>query len=72
MSFGIEKARSLYLATQKIRLANFRALDLKDRLAMVTVAAALRAVGVLEAEGLQLERIRDALIDHGLYTAIAS
>jgi hypothetical protein len=71
MEFGIERARSLYNSTQNIRYSSMPSIDLKDRLSAATVAAGLRSVGVLEGEGLQLELVRESLINQGIYTLIS-
>jgi hypothetical protein len=70
--FGIDKARSLYISTKSLKLASIPPLDITDRISMLSVAAGLRPVGLLEAEGLQLSQVRDALIDVGIFTWIAS
>jgi hypothetical protein len=68
MPLGIEKARLLYEATKHLQFCDIPGIDLKDRLALTTVSAGLRPIGVLEAEGLELERVREQVINHGLLT----
>jgi len=67
----IERARSLYNSTRNVRYSSIPSIDLKDRLSAATVAAGLRSVGVLEGEGLQLELLRESLINHGIHTLIS-
>src|SRR5437016_2962334 len=71
MEFGVEKAKSLYNSTRNIIYSSIPSLDLKDRISAATVAAGLRSVGVLEGEGLQLQLVREALINHGIHTLIS-
>jgi len=66
-----EKARLLYQATRHLQFCDIPSIDLKDRLSLATVAAGLRPVGVLEAEGLELEHVREEVINHGLLTCIS-
>ncbi len=68
----IDKARSIYQATKGLQLDAIPSMDLKDRLSLATVAAGQRPVGVLEGQGLQLERVRDVLVSHGLQTLITN
>jgi len=68
MPVGIEKARLLYQATKRLLFSDIPVIDLKDRLALATVAAGLRPIGVLEGDGLELERVREEVINHGLLT----
>ncbi len=68
---SIEKAQALYQATKHLRFSDISAIDLQDRLALATVTAGLRPVGVLEADGLQLERIREQIISFGLHPLIS-
>lgn len=42
--------------------------DLRDRVSIITVAGGLRAFGVLEGAGAQLELAREVMINHGLLT----
>lgn len=69
---GIDKARLLYQATKNIRLADIPFIDFKDRLCIAAVAADFRPISVLEGEGLQLERVKDVLINHGLHTLVTN
>jgi hypothetical protein len=68
---SIEKARLLYHSTRHLQFCDIPSIDLKDRLALATVAAGFRPVGVLEADGLELERVREQVINHGLFTLIS-
>jgi hypothetical protein len=70
-SFTTEKAQAIYKATKHLQFGDFAAIDVKDRLALATVAAGLRPIGVLEGEGVQLERIRDVLVDQGFHTLVS-
>jgi len=67
----LRRADSLYEATKHLRFSEVAPIDLKDRLALATVAAGLRPVGVLESEGLELALVREQIINHGLYTTIS-
>jgi hypothetical protein len=69
---GVDKARLLYQATKHIQLADVPFIDFKDRLCLAAVATGLRPVTVLEADGLQLERVKDVLINHGLHTLVTN
>jgi hypothetical protein len=55
-------------ATKRFQFADIPLLDITDRISLMSVAAGLRPVGVLEAEGLQRAQIKDALVNHGLFT----
>jgi len=66
-----EKARSIYNETKALRFCEIASIDIKDRLALATVAGGLRRVGVLEGEGAQLERIRDVVVNHGIHTLVS-
>ncbi len=68
---SIDKARALYQATKHVQFCEFPSVDLKDRLALATVAAGLRPFGVLEGAGLQLDRVREEIINHGLNTLVS-
>ena len=68
---GIEKARTLHQATRHLQFCEIDTIDIKDRLALATVAAGLRPLGVLEGDGVQRERIRDILVSHGLHTLVS-
>lgn len=65
---GTEKARLLYQATRHLQFCDIPGIDLKDRLALATVAAGSRPIGVLEDERLELGRVREQVINHGLLT----
>jgi hypothetical protein len=70
-SFAPEKVQAIYRATAHLQFCDFSAIDIKDRLALATVAAGLRPLGVLEGDGVQLERIRDVLVNEGLHTVVS-
>jgi hypothetical protein len=42
--------------------------DLRDRISILTVAASLRPIGVLDGSGVQLEVAREIMINRGLFT----
>jgi hypothetical protein len=65
---GIEKARSIFNATKRYKYADIPLLDITDRSSVISVAAGIRPVGVLEADGGQLAHIKDVLVNHGLFT----
>ena len=67
----LERARALYNATKHLRLADITPIDFKDRLSLLTVAAGLRPVGVLECTGLETVRVRDAVVNCGLHTLVS-
>lgn len=69
---ALERAKSVYGATKKLQLADIPPLDITDRISLLTVAAGLRPVGVLEADGLAITQIRDVLISHGFSTSLAN
>src|ERR1700683_3943629 len=69
--FNLEQARAAYRATSHLQLCDFPAIDIKDRLGLATVTAGLRPLGVLEGDGVQLERMRDILVSHGLHTLVS-
>jgi hypothetical protein len=52
--------------------ANIPAIDLKDRVSVLTVAAGIRSVGVLETWGQWLPQLREAMITHGLFTSVGT
>ncbi|HWB31622.1 MAG TPA: hypothetical protein VG714_00450 [Acidobacteriaceae bacterium] len=68
----LAKARRLYAATRTLHFADLPTIDLKDRLSVLTVAAGLRRVGVLETWGQRLPQIRDRIVQNGLATAVAA
>jgi hypothetical protein len=68
----IGKAKAIYTATRHLKLSNVPPLDLLDRLSLLTVAAGLRRVGVLEGEGLQLTLVRDAVGNRGMLTSVSA
>ena len=63
---NIKRARAVYAATNHLKLSEIQPLDLLDRLSLLTVAAGLRQIGVLEGEGLQLGEVKDATGNCGL------
>src|SRR5262249_53695075 len=64
----LDRARRLHGELRGVRLSNMPLVDLRDRVSVLTVAAGLRPVGVLEGSGVQLELAREVLINHGLFT----
>ena len=52
---GLDKARTIYNATRHLKFSNMPPLDLLDRLSLLTIAAGLRPVGVLEGVGLVID-----------------
>ena len=64
----VERARSVFDATRRFRYSRFPVIDFRDRLAVASVAAGVRPIGVLDCDGLQISEIRDVLINHGLRT----
>ena len=68
----IDRAKRVYRATRPLVFAGLPTIDLKDRLSVLTVAAGLRRVGVLETWGQRLPQIRDRMIQAGLATSVAS
>jgi hypothetical protein len=68
----INKAKRIFEATRQIKFANIPAIDMKDRLSVLTVASGLRKVGVLETWGQRLPRTRELMIDYGLFTSVAT
>jgi hypothetical protein len=66
-----ERAQAVYHATKHLQFCDIAAIDIKDRLGLGTVAAGLRPLGVLEGDGVELERIRDVLVDHGFHTLVS-
>lgn len=70
-SLTLEKAQAIYRATTHLQFCEFPTIDIKDRLALATVAGGIRPLGVLEGESVELERIRDILVDHGLHTLVS-
>ena len=68
---NIKRARAVYAATNHLKLSEIQPLDLLDRLSLLTVAAGLRQIGVLEGEGLQLGEVKDATGNCGLLTSVA-
>jgi hypothetical protein len=69
---NIDKAIRIFEATRKLAFADIPAVDLKDRLSVLTVAAGLRQVGVLETWGQRLAQTRELIISHGLFTSVAT
>jgi hypothetical protein len=68
----ITNARRAYLATLSLAFADIPAVDLKDRLSLLTVASGLRKVGVLETWGQRLTQTRDILVSLGFPTSTAT
>jgi hypothetical protein len=62
----------MYGAMRGLEFAELPTVDMKDRLSVLTVAAGLRRVGVLETWGQRLARIRDRMIAGGLATSVAT
>ena len=62
----------MYRASRSLGFANIPAVDMKDRLSVLTVASGLRRVGVLETWGQRLPQIRERMIANGLATSVAT
>lgn len=65
---NLDRARRLHEDLRRAQLSNMPLVDLRDRVSVLTVAAGLRPIGVLEGSGVQLEPAREVLINHGLLT----
>jgi hypothetical protein len=72
LGFDVEKATRVYRATRSLPFADIPAIDMKDRLSVMTVASGLRKVGVLETWGQRLPKIRERMISSGLVTSVAT
>jgi hypothetical protein len=72
LSFDVDKASRVYRATHSLAFADIPVVDMKDRLSVITVAAGLRRVGVLETWGQRLPQIRERMISTGLATSVAT
>ena len=68
----LAKAVKVYRATRSLAFANIPAIDMKDRLSVLTVASGLRRVGVLETWGQRLPQTRERMIANGLATSVAT
>jgi hypothetical protein len=68
----LAKAMKVYRATRSLGFADIPAVDMKDRLSVLTVASGLRRVGVLETWGQRLPQLRERMIANGLVTSIAT
>lgn len=68
----VAKAGRVYRATRSLAFADIPVVDMKDRLSVMTVAAGLRKVGVLETWGQRLPQIRERLINYGLVTSVST
>jgi len=66
------KAKVLFEATKRLKFAEIPAVDLKDRISVLTIASGLRRAGVLETWGQRLPRTRDLMISQGLFTSVAT
>lgn len=64
----LDRARLLHEDLRRIQLSDMPLVDLRDRVSILTVAAGLRPIGVLEGSGAQLEPAREAMINRGLLT----
>jgi hypothetical protein len=68
----LANAIKVYQATRSLVFANIPAVDMKDRLSVLTVASGLRRVGVLETWGQRLPQTRERMIANGLATSVAN
>ena len=68
----LERAKAAHSGTKRYLFSNIPPLDLLDRVSMVTVAAGVRRIGVLEGDGVQVGQIRDALGNRGIVTSTSN
>lgn len=64
----LDRARLLHEDLRRVQLSDMPLVDLRDRVSILTVAAGLRPIGVLEGSGVQLEPAREVMINRGLLT----
>jgi hypothetical protein len=68
----LARVTRIYQATRSLAFADIPAVDIKDRLSVLTVGSGLRTIGVLETWGQRLPQIRDRMINHGMATSVST